>query len=804
MTLRTPTPYLNREGDATTLFLNGERQQTLEPLDARFILAGICKNRQRKDFKITGGKVQMIRHWGVLIEAIMYHDDYDNIYCFVDIERMMFIHDKATKVLCATLCGNIMHGVTLSEGYGLIDHIHSSEIVFNADNSSVATWFEGLESVRMSQFHHNHVKIHDIQHLFKSKRDLTFLNMLRRYTNIKQTVITFMTYYVNLEHKEKDFLIKILQYNGLITDEWLDYLGTAFKQLHGLYKLKLIKFFELKVLQNRVKEEVDWQDERRKRENPDIVILPQDVVYARCVELFSMAKREGKSPFKISWEDYWAQRLIITPSGSAHSQYEEDSFRFRVKDQSIKNKKLMLAQSENDQLIKWTQRTPMLYATTSVKHEWGKARALYGCDITSHVLADFSMMCCEDTFPSFIPTGSYATIENIRMLSSHMSGCVPLCYDYSDFNSQHSIQSMQEVIQAWLDVYSDMLDEGQIEAIKWTKESAANMHVKNNINGDQYVALGTLFSGWRLTTFVNTALNYAYLAHAGIREKSTYSIHNGDDVLAATITVGDALSVCRKAKEIGVRANLEKMNIGTVSEFLRTDTRCCDTNMNGQYLTRATATYVHSRIESEQPLSMMEALKSHKTRTQEMVNRGGSKEVTSKIYNRQKERLSKRFEISRDVIEFVENTHTIAGGCNPTGEITDVMIKEKRRTRPTDIDKNKLRNSIKSAIDDYATFIGKKIPQLAEQIDKKTIWKNYKNIIRDAVIVPKLVKANRGTLYTRLSLMGAWKGKPGIKILNRFRHGLKNSVFCLQKLDSQLASVLVKTDDPVSWLMVLT
>lgn len=129
-------------------------------------------------------------------------------------------------------------------------------------------------------------------------------------------------------------------------------------------------------------------------------------------------------------------------------------------------------------------------------------RALYGCDLESYRLTDFGFSDAENTLPSFMPTGKKATEENVTRILKSMQTGIPFCFDYDDFNSQHSILSMQTVMEAWLEVFCEDISEEQIVACKWAISSLEEMTF--NVNGTNYKAYATLFSGWRLTSFINT------------------------------------------------------------------------------------------------------------------------------------------------------------------------------------------------------------------------------------------------------------------------------------------------------------
>lgn len=593
---------------------------------------------------------------------------------------------------------------------------------------------EKLENQKITQYHHLHLRVNEIAeanddtiikgHLRCSNPYINaILNKLTGWTNIHSTVSTFYLYcslapqwaveylfYLFTEAQDYKDLSALLKVEGILA-----------KQAQGLVRNDLNIIFELQVLVNRLETEVDWNEEEKDRVQPKLPQIDETQLFNDAVTMFEQAKTEGKSPIRMSWEKYWNLRWGLAPAGSVHSPDPKAMDIIKTIPRRGRNKKSYLSMVKDMTHSQLMEALPRIVARTSIKYEWGKTRALYGCDINSHLNADFGMMNCEDTLPSFMPTGSQANETNIKNLMIRMKKGIPFCYDYDNFNSQHSKTSMKLVIKAWLRVFGANLDESQVRSTLWTMESIDRMFVENSINSRNYEANGTLFSGWRLTSFINTCLNFLYLKQADIISKSIYSLHNGDDVFAICNNMYDAILIARKAKTIGVRAQLTKMNIGTISEFLRMD--CNTTNPTGaQYLTRACATAVHSRIESGAPTSAVSALQAESTRLIELVQRGADINIVKKLVAIRTSFLAKQFETDPECFRLYNTLHPVAGGSDKDAKVTGVRLVPKL-IKSTDTELQAVSDKMAPGMRDYARQVAKQLG-----VDESVI--KYKNLQR--------------------------------------------------------------------------
>lgn len=753
------------------------------------------ENKKYGSYMQLGLTRQAILHAGVIVYCTVKEGQHTYAY-YADTKSLNAMHGPVLKQAGATLCGNYRHMFSNAQ-YDMYENIQQLE-----NNNKRLTYNYNLKNKiieKISQFHHNHVRMCD---LFGDKDAVQLVGdeamlalYLDKFTDKAVTHTTFFTYYRVLDEETRKLFVNMLRLNDGITLDMLKLEGTKAKQLQHLSKINLAKIFELSVLVNRIETDVDWSAEKDHRTKPETVKISYSDVLERAIKLFTMARGEGKRPIKMEWEDYWLQRAAITPPGAVHSEHDIDKPYIDAIHRQDRTKKTVVASMPFVQQDYWINRDPQMHAYTSTKYEWGKVRALYGCDLTSHINADFGLLQCEDTFPHFIPTGSFATPEYVRDVTSSLANTVPFCYDYDDFNSQHSKHAMQAVIDGWLAVYNHDLTEEQRKAAVWTSESVDRMYVHNSITGENYESNGTLFSGWRLTTFINTALNWIYLHKAEINQHCVGSIHNGDDVFAGTSCLQDATELVRKGIKIGIRANTTKMAIGTIAEFLRMDMQSTE-KTTAQYLTRGTSTFVHSRIESEAPNSCRSLVNAYKTRYDELKQRGAVLKWIRKVFRNQLRFASKLFEVDLDTIKKYLKSDISIGGYLQDGEVNDYMIRDA-------VEEGSAKLWEVAGVKDYCTYLCKSFPELAEQINIKNVVSSFSilfNKQRSKIVVEA---ASRVDTTERKALKGAWRHTRGLAIVNKLRLGVSDVIIAVQSVKPEQAEVLKRSGDAWSWMRIL-
>nr|QIP68050.1 RNA-dependent RNA polymerase [Erysiphales associated totivirus 4] len=435
-----------------------------------------------------------------------------------------------------------------------------------------------------------------------------------------------------------------------------------FKSLQNLVSLDLTPYFEFEVLVNRGGGVVDWQEEEKHRTEINVCNIADYKVYKHAMEIFTRCKAAGAKPRRRKWDEFWSSRWEWAPTGSYHSQYEED-LKYLARDRELKNKLNALCRMGELTLDKFESRRPETVAWPSTKYEWGKQRGIYGVDITNFILSAFSMSDCEDVISDVFPIGKSSTTEHVsNTVRETLRNGVPFCFDFEDFNSQHSNSSMKAVLEAYRTVFSGGLSDEQDRALVWITKAIDNTYVVKGVQGSSaYRCRGTLLSGWRLTTFVNTVLNAVYVMEADSAQRLT-TTHSGDDVLAAARSMADVKNFLRRSHELNVRYQLSKCHIGAVAEFLRVDHK----RGNGaQYLARAISTMVHGATESAIPNDVRSNLEAIITRYNEVLQRGGEQSVVKAILIGQLRHQARIFGYTLSQLVTMINTHRSRGGINP-------------------------------------------------------------------------------------------------------------------------------------------
>nr|AMB17467.1 RNA-dependent RNA polymerase [Delisea pulchra totivirus IndA] len=441
----------------------------------------------------------------------------------------------------------------------------------------------------------------------------------------------------------------------------------------------LVDVFELNVLVNRGIGSVDWETERKHRLRPDLVNITAEQVYKAATQIFR-GRDVGRYRYRSeSWSAFWERRWAQTPRGSVHSQYLDDDKYVDKTSRVTRNKQLTVTRMPQLGASYFLNREPEIVAWPSTKYEWGKQRAIYGTDLTSYLLTDFSMSNVEKSLPRDFPVGELANEKYVaERIDLAATDGIAFCFDYEDFNSQHSLTAQKAVIDAFADLYWSEASPEQRQSLEWVAMAHLRQTVKDSERGD-YTIRGTLLSGNRLTTLINTVLNKVYLDKAGLGDHAITAVHNGDDVLAYTHTVHDAVLLLKKAEALGIRAQPAKCVIGGIHEFLRVDRRAGG-GVGSQYLTRACATATHARTESNEPVALRAVLEANHTRLTELGSRTDEKEYAERLLKRANGRVADLFNTDGAVTSIIESTHRVHGGMSedpdllPCYEITELPV----------------------------------------------------------------------------------------------------------------------------------
>jgi len=517
--------------------------------------------------------------------------------------------------------------------------------------------------------HHQHVWPSHIWEVTTAQRRawaVCAVALMARWDDVSiATVGTIAAYAAVAPQRAVAVLLRAAAWDAPGPVQWarqLKYATQPLKALqNGLYS-SLTELFEMEVLVNRGIGDVDWETERMHRTQPTVVPITEGEAREHARRAFMEGRSLGRGPRPMRWDDFWDDRWDWAPTGSFHSQYPEDLQYVAGKQGVLKTKFVALNRMPTRSLQSFTGRTPAIAAWESEKYEWGKRRAIYGTDITSFIVTSYAMFGCEQALPDRFPIGAAADERRVSKITEAMlRGRSPFCFDYEDFNSQHSYAAMRGVLKAYLDVYRGTMDAEQVEALSWVVSSVDNEYVVRP-GGEDYQCNGTLFSGWRMTSFMNSVLNYVYLSWSGALDAAPdlQAIHNGDDVLATVTTPLSAAEFMYRTATHGIRASPVKCHSFCVAEFLRVDR--WSGSSSGQYLSRAVSTLVHSRLESPLATDASALLRAAITRDGEARARGADGDTMTRLLDLLRRRMARRYGVEPDTLNKMEVAHQIVGG----------------------------------------------------------------------------------------------------------------------------------------------
>lgn len=322
---------------------------------------------------------------------------------------------------------------------------------------------------------------------------------------------------------------------------------------------------ELNTLAGRGVGGLDMENDVRTRINRDDFLREKAAVcdpdrLRRCIRSV-IADEMVSRPVWPSKEDYWSRRWLYTKSGS-HSRRSEERWFSKRLDLPPQPTRREFSEAVEDCLVAFGE--PRVDAGFSQKEEHGKTRAIYGCDTVSYFTFDYLLRPIEAVWANkrvLLDPGRRLQSDLYAELASKKG--IRYMLDFDDFNSQHTLDAMRMVIE-------EVCKDAPEEVLNWAVESWGNMHVYWGQVGEKTGKMvGTLPSGHRATTFVNTILNAAYCRLVAGDDLVLESYHCGDDV----VTFGTEYNVSQfvnRVTESAFRINPAKQSVGFVcGEFLR-------------------------------------------------------------------------------------------------------------------------------------------------------------------------------------------------------------------------------------------
>ncbi|CCC42235.1 RNA directed RNA polymerase [Beauveria bassiana victorivirus 1] len=388
-------------------------------------------------------------------------------------------------------------------------------------------------------------------------------------------------------------------------------------------------FCETQCLAGRATGTVDVKAEARRRCDPskltgELIDVDPDTLRDHVRSILRVELPNGCTVPTL--DDFWTSRWLWCVNGS-HTGASSDLLGIPRDFLSATHERVYRrAASETVKLEPLTSWDGYTSVSASQKLEHGKTRAIFACDTRSYFAFSWVLGSVQKAWRNsrviLDPgTGGHLGMAQ-RIINAQRGGGVNLMLDYDDFNSHHSNGVMAMVFDELCkhvgmpDWYRDVL-----------VKSFDRIYYTDN-NGRHKIA-GTLMSGHRATTFINSVLNAAYIRAAigSGRFDSLLSLHTGDDVYIRCNTLADCAQILEATTAYGCRMNPAKQSIGFRSaEFLRMGIRG---DKAYGYLSRSISSLVSGNWSSNDPLAPLESLQTLITGCRAVINRSGVIDVAA-------------------------------------------------------------------------------------------------------------------------------------------------------------------------------
>lgn len=286
-----------------------------------------------------------------------------------------------------------------------------------------------------------------------------------------------------------------------------------------------------------------------------------------CIHQVLSTELEGATVEFPTLEDFWQHRWQWCVNGSHSAVLGNIDKRFKVSIPGITqlHRRTVIEQLAEEPISGWNGEA---YFTGSLKLEHGKLRALFACDTLTYFAFEHLLRPVEKAWHGFrvlLDPGAGGLTNVVRRIHLlRKRGACNIMIDFEDFNSQHSIRAQQ------------ILFEELIKLVNYDSELGSrilysfdhmNCYVSGKRVGHMY---GTLCSGHRATTFINSVLNAAYIDYVIGDLSAVGSMHVGDDVYIACPDLSAAAEIISAVRASGLRVNPMKQSIGYhTAEFLR-------------------------------------------------------------------------------------------------------------------------------------------------------------------------------------------------------------------------------------------
>jgi len=317
---------------------------------------------------------------------------------------------------------------------------------------------------------------------------------------------------------------------------------------------------------------VDWDAETGYRITPSLAaekvasFYSEDQLRKAVRDIYALELAKYSVEFA-PLDEFWSKRWLWCVNGSHSRVLERHNPKYVLAIPGQMHRRVFVENVEHEPVTQWDG---VSYYSRSEKLENGKSRALFASDSVSYVCFEHLLRPVEKAWRGvkvvLDPGGKGHLGMVLRQRTLRAGAGVNLMLDYDDFNSQHSTRAMQIVFEELVSFtgYDEVLGAKLVS-------SFANSLISTP--DGLKLSCGSLMSGHRGTTFINSVLNLAYLAMADSELFGMRTMHVGDDVYVACATHAEAARVLENVKGCKLRMNTMKQSVGAyTAEFLRVAT----------------------------------------------------------------------------------------------------------------------------------------------------------------------------------------------------------------------------------------
>jgi hypothetical protein len=410
-------------------------------------------------------------------------------------------------------------------------------------------------------------------------------------------------------------------------------LSTAIKSLGMQWRLLGAMLVEGGSLQGRGVGEIDIRAvmlERTKQEAIESMVLDvnQQQLYEKVVQVLddemNMEQYKYEEP-----RSFWSRRWEWGVNGAHSRLLQNNEPQWKVEPEKLKrlHRRVYLEEVHDSPMDKWSG---IVYVSCIKKIENEKERDLQSIDSNTYIafqhLIEGVERCWKGKKVLLDPGkgGTTRMAERIRAIQGKRASSQNVMIDYAKYNTQHSLESQKTVMKALCDKigYPTGMSEKIINSFDKMELYVDGEHIGR--------AKGTLLSGHRLTTFINSVLNLAYLKVFCPIIDNCMSMHVGDDVFVSAPDLKTAGTLVMQLKLSPIRAKQAKQSLGEWSaEFLR---MCTRGKVTRGYLCRTISTCIMGNWVNDLRLEPEEALKTMIDAGWTLANRSQNLELSRLLY----------------------------------------------------------------------------------------------------------------------------------------------------------------------------